>query len=88
MGGELPRRRRGLVLPLADPVDGRVELVRLSAEQARRRRDEHEARLAGIVGGFAELGFDPIVLHRAEPDTILTAFLDWSAARLLPEGRL
>jgi uncharacterized protein (DUF58 family) len=78
----------GLVLPLADPVDGRTELVRLSAEQARQRREEHEARLAGIVAAFAELGLDPIVLHSADQDAILTAFLDWAAARLLPEGRL
>jgi uncharacterized protein (DUF58 family) len=78
----------GLVLPLADPVDGRTELVRLSVEQARLRRNEHEARLAGIVGAFAELGLDAIVLHSADQDAILTAFLDWAAARLLPEGRL
>jgi uncharacterized protein (DUF58 family) len=77
-----------LVLPLADPVDGRTELIRLSAEQARLRRNEHEARLAGIVGAFAELGLDAIVLHSADQDAILTAFLDWAAARLLPEGRL
>jgi uncharacterized protein (DUF58 family) len=78
----------GLVLPVADPADGRTELVRLSTEQARLRRNAHERRLAGIVGVFAELGLDPIVLHSADPDVILTAFLDWSAARLLPEGRL
>jgi uncharacterized protein (DUF58 family) len=78
----------GLVLPLADPVTGRTELVRLSAERARLRRDEHEARLAGIVSAFAELGLDPIVLHSADQDAILTAFLDWAAGRLLPEGRL
>jgi uncharacterized protein (DUF58 family) len=78
----------GLMLPLTDPVDGRTDLVRLSAEQARRRRDQHEARLAGIVGTFAELGLDPLVLQSADPDAILTAFLDWAAARLLPEGRL
>jgi uncharacterized protein (DUF58 family) len=77
-----------LVLPLADPVDGRTELIRLSAEQARLRRNQHEARLAGIVGAFAELGLDAIVLHSADQDAILTAFLDWAAARLLPEGRL
>jgi uncharacterized protein (DUF58 family) len=78
----------GLVLPIADPVDGRVELVRLSADQARERRDRHAARLAGIVGVFAELGLDAIVLHSGEQDAILTAFVDWAAARLLPEGRL
>jgi uncharacterized protein (DUF58 family) len=83
-----PAAAGGLVLPLADPVDGRTELVRLSAEQARERRDRHEARLAGIVGDFAELGLDAIVLHSADHDAILTAFLDWAAARLLPEGRL
>jgi uncharacterized protein (DUF58 family) len=78
----------GLVLPLADPVDGRVDLVRVSARQAAERRAVHERRLAGIVETFAELGLDYVVLHTADPDGILTSFLDWSAARLLPEGRL
>jgi uncharacterized protein (DUF58 family) len=76
-----------LVLPLADAVTGQTELVRLSAEQARQRRNEHEARLAADVAAFAELGLDPIVLHSADHDAILTAFLDWAAGRLLPEGR-
>ena len=74
----------GLVLPLADPVDGRVDLVRVSSRQAAERRSAHERRLAGIVETFAELGLDYVVLHTADPDGILTSFLDWSAARLLP----
>ena len=82
-----PEEVGGLVVPVADPVDGRTELVRISRNQARRRRAEHEERLVGIVGTLAELGLDPVVLHTAAPDAILTVFLDWAAGRLLPQGR-
>jgi hypothetical protein len=78
----------GLVLPIADPGGGGPELVRLSPEEARRRRGEHEGRLRDIVGTFAELGLDPVVLQTSDVDAVLTAFLDWAAVRLLPEGRL
>jgi uncharacterized protein (DUF58 family) len=77
----------GLVVPVTDPADGRTELVRISREQARRRKVEHEERLASIVGTFAELGLDPVVLHTADDDAVLTVFLDWAAGRLLPQGR-
>jgi uncharacterized protein (DUF58 family) len=79
----------GLVVPVAEPNGGRgAELVRISPEEARSRREEHEARLQGIVGTFAELGLDPVGLHTADHDAVLTVFLDWAAARLLPEGRV
>jgi hypothetical protein len=78
----------GLVVPVAEPGGDRAELVRISPEEARSRRDEHHARLQGIVGTFAELGLDPVVLHTADHDALLTVFLDWAAARLLPEGRV
>ena len=82
-----PAEVGGLVVPVADPADGRAELVRLSRDQARRRRAEHEGRLAAIVATFAWLGLDPIVLHTADHDAVLTVFLDWAAGRLLPQGR-
>ena len=73
--------------PLADPVDGRVDLVRVSSRQAAERRSAHERRLAGIVETFAELGLDYVVLHTADPDGILRHF-STGRPRLLPEGRL
>jgi uncharacterized protein (DUF58 family) len=83
-----PAEVGGLVLPVAQPAGGRAELVRISPDEARSRRDEHELRLQHIVGTFAEVGLDPVVLHTADHDAALTVFLDWAAARLLPEGRV
>jgi hypothetical protein len=77
----------GLVLPVADPASGEHTLVRLSSAQAEARREHNRSRLQALVGQFAELGLDPVSLHEDDPEAILAAFTEWSAARLLPEGR-
>ena len=76
-------RRPGMALhapPWLPKPDVIAYAERLIADSAFRAR--------GLVGAFAELSLDTIVLHSADQDAILTAFLDWGAARLLPEGRL
>jgi uncharacterized protein (DUF58 family) len=77
----------GLVVPVAEPDGERPELVRITREEALARRERNEARLAGLVADFAQLGLDPIHLRTVSQDAILAIFLEWAAARLAPEGR-
>lgn len=77
----------GLVLPLADPATGRHGLVRVTRAEAFERQRRNGERLRGLVARLAELGLDPIELGSADPGSILSAFLEWSASRLAAEGR-
>jgi hypothetical protein len=70
----------GVCLPLAGP-DGAVRPVLLTRAEARRRRDENEARHAGIVDRLEELGLEPIVLGTADPEAVFEALLAWADAR-------
>jgi uncharacterized protein (DUF58 family) len=82
-----PVETGGLVVPVSDPRTGEPSLVRVSRSEARALREEHERRLEELVAGFAELGLDPVVLHSADDDVVLAAFLAWAAARIAPAGR-
>ena len=82
-----PAELGGLVVPVAEAGAERLELVRITRDEALARRERNEARLAGLVADFAQLGLDPIHLRTASPDAILATFLEWAAARLAPEGR-
>jgi hypothetical protein len=77
-----PARAHSVLLPLADPADGRISVVRLSAKEARRRRDANEARLAGLVADFRSYGLEPILLGTSAPEAILEAFRDWAEQRV------
>jgi uncharacterized protein (DUF58 family) len=78
----------GLVVPYGEPGDGRVSLVRLSAPEARARRERHEERLAEILEGFRSRDLEPVVVSVDDPGEILESFLEWSDARLYHRGRL
>jgi uncharacterized protein (DUF58 family) len=71
----------GAVLPVADPVDGRVRRVRLRRHEADERRAANEARLASLVQGLEELGLDPVLLETADDERVLDGFLTWSDLR-------
>ena len=70
-----------VVLPIADPAGGGTRLVRLTAGEARARREENEARLAGLLGELDSLGFDPLVIGSERPEEIDEAFLRWADLR-------
>ena len=78
----------GLVVPYAEPGGGRVALVRLSAAEARARRERNEGRLAAILDGFRSRDLEPVLLSTDDPGEILQGFLEWSDARLYHRGRL
>ncbi len=73
----------GVVVTFVDASSGAVRRVRMRRGEARRLRTAHEARHATLVRGFIDLGLEPVVLTRSEPDSILGAFLSWADARLL-----
>jgi len=70
-----------LLLPLADPQDGKVLEVRVSRREARARRAANEARRQRLHGGFFALGLDPVFLDTDDPTKIDRAFLDWAERR-------
>jgi uncharacterized protein (DUF58 family) len=78
----------GLVVPYADAASGRVVLARLSAAEARERRERNEQRLAAILDGFRSRGLDPVLVSTTRQEEILPTFLEWSDERLYHRGRL
>ena len=70
-----------VVLPIADPAGGGTRLVRLTGREARARREEHEARHAGLRAELESLGFDPVVVGSDREDEVDEAFLRWADAR-------
>jgi uncharacterized protein (DUF58 family) len=71
----------GAVLPVWDPYARRVRATRLTRREASARRLANEDRLAGILIEFDELGLDPIVLSRHDPESVYESFRSWAAAR-------
>jgi uncharacterized protein (DUF58 family) len=72
----------GIAIPFADPVTGDVHEVRLSEAEADARKHENEERLSACLGGFAELGVEPVLLSSAAPDDILDRFVAWADERM------
>ncbi len=77
----------GIVLPVSDPATGKRSSLRLSAREARSRRDANRARLEGLVARFRRLGFDPVVLGTSDPVKIDTEFITWARRRRLRRRR-
>jgi hypothetical protein len=71
------------VLPVADPVSGRVRLVRLTAREAATQRRLNEERFERLVEGFRNVDLEPVVLSSSHGGAVLDAFLAWSDARRL-----
>jgi uncharacterized protein (DUF58 family) len=71
----------GVVLPVADPSTGAVEDAWIAPRAARARKAANRARLETIRGGFARLGFDPVLLSSSRPDDVATAFHAWAERR-------
>lgn len=76
----------GVVVPVADARTGAVAPVRLTAREARTRREANETRLATLLERFRALRIDPVVIGTSDPARIDAAFLAWAARhRLLRE---
>jgi uncharacterized protein (DUF58 family) len=71
----------GVAVPVAEPRSGDVSLVRLSARQARRRRDEHERRREALRTRLASFGLETVEITDSDPDAVDGAFIAWAEER-------
>lgn len=78
----------GVTVPYADPATGRVVPVYLTHLEARRLRDEHEARSAELYRVCRSLGAEPVVIGSHDPGAILGAFLRWADLRMMVRGAI
>jgi len=76
----------GITISYAQPHTGHVVPVHLTRREARRLRDEHEARFDSLVASFRLLGLEPVAVHSHEYATMLDAFLAWADLRLMWRG--
>jgi uncharacterized protein (DUF58 family) len=70
-----------VVVPLADADTGELLEVRLSRQEARRRRLAHELRHEELRRSFVRTGLDPVFLQSSEPSEVERAFLEWAERR-------
>jgi uncharacterized protein (DUF58 family) len=71
----------GVALPIADPVSGRVRLVRLSGRQAALRRERNEQRLRRLLAELTSFDLEAVLLGTSAPDQIDRAFIAWAESR-------
>jgi uncharacterized protein (DUF58 family) len=71
----------GIVVPLRDPVSGRVSQVRLTRREVEARRTANEERTAQLVETFRLLDIDPILLSSSDRSDVLAEFLVWTELR-------
>ena len=71
----------GAVLPVVDPLDGRMRRVRLRRHEAAERRAANEARLARLVEALEQLGLEPVLLGSADEERVLDGFQRWADVR-------
>jgi hypothetical protein len=71
----------GIVVPLRDPVSGRVSQVRLTRREVEARRRANEERTAELVEMFRLLDIDPILLSSSDRSDVLAEFLVWTELR-------
>jgi uncharacterized protein (DUF58 family) len=76
----------GITVGYAEPQTGSVVPIYLTRREARRLRDEHEARFEGLVTAFRSLGIEPVAVHSHEHVEVLDAFLRWADLRLMWRG--
>jgi hypothetical protein len=76
----------GLVLPVADPVDGSVVVARLTRAEVSDRREANEARLGGLIAELASLGLEPILAGTSDPLALHRLFTSWAEERLHAGG--
>jgi hypothetical protein len=72
-----------VVVPVVDPRNGRLRLVRLSRREARERRAANEERAEVTLATLNGYGLEPIVLTTDDRNEIYTSFLEWHELRRL-----
>jgi len=70
-----------IVLPLADPRDGRALDIYVSRREARARRTANELRRSDLLCWLTSLGLEPVVIESSDDREIDAAFLAWAARR-------
>jgi uncharacterized protein (DUF58 family) len=76
-----------VVVPLRDPADGRIAEVRLRRREARELKERNESRLRSLLGSFAAIGSEPVLLSSSDPLDVAWAFLAWAERRQALWGR-
>jgi uncharacterized protein (DUF58 family) len=71
----------GVALPVRDPRSGSVELVRLSAREARQRREAHARRYADLHAELASFGVGVVEIGESDPAAVDAAFIAWAEER-------
>lgn len=74
----------GVTLPLVDPLDGGLAVVRLSRAEARARREANEQRADLLEHEFAELGLDSVLLTTSDARVVHGEFTVWAERRAVP----
>jgi uncharacterized protein (DUF58 family) len=72
-----------VALPIRDPQNGRVELVRLSRRETRSLRRRNETRLARLRDELVSLDLEPVVIGTSDPFDVDRAFVEWAELRRL-----
>jgi uncharacterized protein DUF58 len=70
-----------VVIPLVEPVTGRIKLVRLSKREARERRAANEERFQETVALLEGFGLEPVLVSTSDSQETYTRFLEWAALR-------
>ena len=68
----------GVTLPLADPKDSTVALVRLSRDRGAGAVRRTSCGWRGFDEALFELGLDAVTLTAIDPEAVHAAFLDWA----------
>jgi uncharacterized protein (DUF58 family) len=71
----------GVAVPVADPRTGATELVRLSRQQVRRRREANETRRRALTDELESLGLDVVAITDSDPAAVDGAFIHWAEER-------
>jgi Protein of unknown function DUF58 len=75
-----------ITIPYAQPGTGRVAPVYVTAKEAARLRDAHEARWDALVRDFRSLGIEPVEVCSHEVADLLSSFLRWADLRQMWRG--
>jgi uncharacterized protein (DUF58 family) len=74
----------GVTLPLVDPLDGALAVVRLSRGEARARRESNELRSEVLERELVDLGLDSVLLTTSDRLSIHGEFTGWAERRAVP----
>jgi uncharacterized protein (DUF58 family) len=72
----------GTMVPVVVPRTGRLTFLRMTAREARERRQANEERWRRLLRTFALLDLEPVVLETSDPGRILYEFTSWADQRM------